>query len=557
MSIVSMELSELPDKEWNSHEKKRFLKDSTKSKTEEFDPESFKHDGFNDRESYLNTYAPALAQAKRVHAELTNFTPPRLGALNNSPYQALVIRYGILRTLIKQPEYSMPKSELLEAGQEWQKRIIEDNDDGEFSDSDTLFYLAEAAVNHGADIDDSELHLIYRYMQLYNDQQRWKHERYRWPDVFARLSAIDRFPKVSRSEKPEHAIDTIEKGLWSLQEQAVVYEVIDEGRNLVGIPEEYDEPVKEWVDFEMSAENFRTMLESLDQFDQQSRLIEARDKFDISSKTGGRNDRRRESLVQAGVYPSDLLNEVVLKDELKDIVNEYGISAHKRRTGDMIGGIIEYFEKAQKSVEEGESEVELYLQCFEEIADGKIEQVPPQLQTLIEDSDPSKKLEILFERATGEIFSEILGLGSTELLGQSAGGNVADGQISQDGEWLLWDNKRRSGKFNFDADTQAKIKDYIDTKDQQHDVEWFLIIAPEFTNSAKQRANQLEMQVGVDIRLIHAEAFAELARHWADRYADSAHELSLRFPRFRYTRLGDHEGCSRDHVLLMVACDDR
>ena len=67
-----MELSELPDKEWNSHEKKRFLKDSTKSKTEEFDPESFKHDGFSDRESYLNTYAPALAQTERVHAELTD-----------------------------------------------------------------------------------------------------------------------------------------------------------------------------------------------------------------------------------------------------------------------------------------------------------------------------------------------------------------------------------------------------------------------------------------------------------------------------------------------------
>lgn len=514
-----MHLADLVDQEWNSYEEDRFLKDSTKTKTDEFDPEAFKHDGFENREEYLETYVPALADEDRVRAELTNFTPPRLGAINGSPYQALVIRYGILRTLVREPQYAMSKEELLDSVQKWQTEIIDIGSDTEFPADDTLFHLSKAAVSHGSDVDDSELHLIYRYMELHNEQQRWKHDHYTWRDVFERLSTIGRFPKVSRSEKPEHAIDTIEKGLWSLQEQALIYEVINDGRNLVGIPEDYDDAVQEWVSYEMSTENFRTMLASLNQFDSQSTLIETRDTFDIDTKTGGRNDRRRESLVEAGVYPSDLLDEALTKEDLKDIVDEYGFDAHKRRRGEMIEGTIDYFEQAQKSVDEGEPKSELYLQCFESIADGNIERIPPQLQTLVEETDKTKKLEILFEQATAEIFENVFNLDGTELLGQTGGGNVADGEIEQGGRWLLWDNKRRSGKFKLDADTRAKIKDYIDTKNQQHDVEWFLIIAPDFATSAERQANQLEMQVGgIDIRLVPAETFKELARHWQIEY---------------------------------------
>jgi len=522
-----MELADLVDQEWNSYEQKRFVKESTKKKTDDFDPEKFKHDGFDNREKYLDTYAPALAQHERVWKELTNFTPPRLSELNGSPYQALVIRYGILRTLIRQPDYAMPKDELLESVQGWQKKIIEIDSESGFENGDPLLHLSEAAVDHGSDIDDSELHLIYRYMQLYNDQQEWRHEHYTWRDMLERLSTIGRFPKVSRSEKPEHAIDTIEKGLWSLQEQAIVYEIVSDGTNLVGLPDEYDGPVREWVDFEMSKENFRTMLETLDPFDRQSTLLEARDVFGIETKTGGRNDRRRESLVEAGVYPGDLLEAVLSKEELKEAVGGYGIDANKRRRDAMVTAIVEYFEQAQKSVEEDEPTVELYLECFEAIADGSVEQIPPQLQALVDESNPSKKLKTLFERATAEVFTEVFGLEEVEPLGQQSGGNVADGQIQQDGKWLLWDNKRRSGTFKFDADTRAKIKDYIDTKSHQHDVEWFLVIAPDFTKSAAKRANQLEMQLGVDIRLVHASTFKRLARHWQETYAEREDSLPL------------------------------
>lgn len=524
-----MNLGELFDADWNSYEQKRFLNDDTKIKTDNFDPEEFKHDGFDNRNRYLDTFVPALADTDRINAELTNFTPPRLGSINNSPYQALVIRFGILRTLIRQPEYQMEKDDLLSAVQDWQRDIIEEFEEGDFSDRDPLLHLSKAAVSHGNDIDDSELNMIHQYFSLNNDSREWKHQYYTWEDVFQRLSTVSRFPKVSRSEKPEHALDTIEKGLWSLQEQALVYEIVDEDRgDVAGIPEDYAEEIADWLHYEMSDENYLSMLDEIDVFDNQSVLIDAADTFGIDRKNRGRNEKRRENIVAEGVYPSDLFREGLDKDDLKSIVDEYGLDAHKRRTGEMIDATIEYFEQSQRRVEAGEPNVELYLDFYEELADGSVEDIPPQLQSLVDDPDQSKKLEILFEQATAEIFTDVFNLDGTNLLGQQASGTVADGEIQQDGAWLLWDNKRRTGEFKLSSTTRSKIKDYIDTKDHQHDVQWFLIIAPGFAESAKQNANVMEKQLdGVDIRLVRSEDFLELARFWQDSIDRTGQEFPL------------------------------
>ncbi|WP_280535550.1 hypothetical protein [Halopenitus sp. POP-27] len=523
-----MHLSDLIDVDWNSYERKRFIKGDTKAKTDAFDPEEFKHDGFDDREAYLETYAPALAEPERLRTELNDFTPPRLTSINDSPYQALVIRYGILRQLIQQPGYSMTKENLLEAVQDWQHSFIEQYDEDSFAETDDLRHLAEAAVDYQNQIDDSELHMVYSYFELHNRAQESKHEYYTWLDFFKRLAAIGRFPKVSRSDSPEHALDTIEKGLWSLQEQALVYEVNEEDVNeLVGIPEDYIDVVRGWLYYEMSEENLLAMLETLDVFDRQSVLIDAREQFGVEGKNYGRNENRRENIAEAGIYPSELLKEVVEKEELKNIVDRYGLDAHKRRTEEMVSAIIEYFEQSQKSVEQGEPAVDLYIDAYEEIADGAVNQVPPQLQDLVDADNAEEKLDILFEEATGEIFREAFDLEGVNQLGQKATGMVADGEIEQDGRWLLWDNKRRREQFKLGSDARSKIKSYIDTKSKQHDVEWFLIIAPDFTDRAATNAEQLEMQIGKDIRLVRAADLKGLAELWQDEYASDDRELPL------------------------------
>lgn len=523
-----MKLGELAEQDWNSYEKKRFLNDDTKTKTDGFDPESFKHDGFSDPEKYRTTYVPGLADEDRIDAELNDFTPPRLGELNNSPYQALVIRYGILRQLIQQPDYSMPKTGLLENVQTWQQDIIADYDEEDFSTDDDLRHLAKAAVDYNNDIDDSELHMVYSYFELHNRSQDRKHEYYTWLDFFKRLASIDRFPKVRRSDKPEHALDTIEKGLWSLQEQAIVYEVGGETTNeLVGIPEEYTGYIREWLYYEMSEDNYRRMLEAIDAFDRQSVLIDVRNHFGIESKTGGRNDRRRESIVKDGVFPSEALRYALEKEELKAIVDRYGLDAHKQKTEEMIAATIDYFEQSQKSVHDDDPAARLYLSAYEDIADGTVRQVPPQLQDLVDSDNPTDKLDVLFEDATAEIFEQIFNLSGTNLLGQQASGVVADGEIEQDGRWLLWDNKRRARGFKLGSTTRSKIKDYTDTKNEHHDVEWFLIIAPEFSDQAETNAKQLEIQVGEDIRLVRAADLKQFAERWEEEYAEEGRELPL------------------------------
>ncbi|MFC6906731.1 hypothetical protein [Halalkalicoccus tibetensis] len=278
----------------------------------------------------------------------------------------------------------------------------------------------------------------------------------------------------------------------------------------------------------MSDENLQTMLDQLEPFDKQATLIDARNRFGIETKTQGLNQKRRESLVAAGVYPSELLREALTKEQLKAIVDEYGLDAHNQKTDKMIEQTIAYFEQSQKYVDDGEADVDLYLKCFEDIADGNIQLIPPQIQSIVNADGPTARLEMLFEEATAEIFTEVFNLSGTSLLGQHANGIVADGEIEQDDKWLLWDNKRRRQQFKLGSNTQSKIKNYIDTKSQQHTVEWFLIIAPDFTETARTNANKLEMQVGgIDIRLVKAADFVRLAELWWEKYAAENRELPL------------------------------
>lgn len=157
--------------------------------------------------------------------------------------------------------------------------------------------------------------------------------------------------------------------------------------------------------------------------------MEASDTFDIDKKNHGLNEKRRENIVEKGVYPSDLFEETLAKDDLKAIVDTYGLDAHKQKKDEMIEKTIEYFEESQRRVEPGDPDVELFLEFYDDISNGNIEQIPPQLQGLVDDPDQTKVLEILFEEATAEIFKEVFNLDGTQLLGQRASGSVADGEI--------------------------------------------------------------------------------------------------------------------------------
>lgn len=523
-----MELRELPDKTWKSRELDRFLKDETKLDTDRFDASTFRYEGFEDRTRYVQEFVPALAAPERLDAELNRFEPPRLKNMNGSPYQALVIRYGILRTLIKQRDYQMELQPLLEEVQSWQQNIIEEFDEESFEADDDLLHLAQASVDYKADIDDSELHLIYSYFELHNEAQDRLHNYYTWLDLFKRLSAIDRFPKVTRSDSPEHALDTIKQGVWSLQEQAILYEVKgNDNEDLIGIPKDYVDHIKDWLYYEMSFDNMVHMLESIDPLDHQGRLIEIAETFDVEKAVT--NEERRKNIARAGIFPSELLADAVTIDELRDVIDEFGLDADKRFKEEMISSVIDYFEYSRRwdSDEEPEASVDLYLSSLEDIADGTVERIPPQLHQLVGEDDPESRLDVLFEEATATIFEEAFNLESTNLLGQRASGTVADWEIEQDGQWLLWDNKRRSEPYKLASTTRAKIKDYIDTKNSQHDVEWFLLIAPAFADSAEKNALKLKKQTGVDIRLLTANDLRSLAEFWQDRFSGDGQSLPL------------------------------
>lgn len=83
----------------------------------------------------------------------------------------------------------------------------------------------------------------------------------------------------------------------------------------------------------------------------------------------------------------------------------------------MIVATIEYFDRSQRDIDEPEPTVELYHQCHDDIADGNVNRVPPQLHGVVDEESQSEKLDMLFEKATAEIFKDIFNLEGTNLLG--------------------------------------------------------------------------------------------------------------------------------------------
>ena len=268
------------------------------------------------------------------------------------------------------------------------------------------------------------------------------------------------------------------------------------------------------------------MMESIDMLDHQGTLIDIADAFDVAKART--NEERRELIAKAGVYPSELLSYALTAEELREIIDDFGLDADMRIKDDMIATIIDYFEYSQRWIDgDGDGPtLEMYLSSYEDIADGTVERIPKQLHEAVDTKDIDDRLEILFEEATAVIFDEAFSL-EPNLLGQHSSGSVPDGEVEQDGQWLLWDNKRRSGPCKLNATTRAKIKSYIDNKDQQHDVEWFLVIAPEFADSAERNALKLEKQTGVDIRLLTADDLRSLADFWNDKFAEREAALPL------------------------------
>ena len=126
-----------------------------------------------------------------------------------------------------------------------------------------------------------------------------------------------------------------------------------------------------------------------------------------------------------------------------------------------------------------------------------------------------RDIDLAFEEATRFIFEEKL---NHKVINQE-GTEHSDGCLKfKNGDLLLWDNKSLDNeKYTFPNSHLRQFKRYIrDISNKGERVSCFLIIVPDFEESAKNNALKLKYESGsdTDISIISAENLKMIAEEW-------------------------------------------
>jgi hypothetical protein len=122
---------------------------------------------------------------------------------------------------------------------------------------------------------------------------------------------------------------------------------------------------------------------------------------------------------------------------------------------------------------------------------------------------------------------------------QQRGSNHADGLLSLQANYLMWDNKSKEGPVNL-KDHVAQFNGYMDQADKPVPV--FLVIGPDFTEESTAEAVRYHAQhFDRNIALITAKELKCLAQEWSSDQNKNREEpfpLGLLATTGRFNRTG-------------------
>ncbi len=479
-----MKLRELTEEgRWKGRKtcKKRFLNTEKKHSSENFDPSDLpKPKRLDEFEEEIDSLAnPDRLKTELNHHELVN------NRANDSSYQFLVLKYGILNYLVRQPEYTALFDEVKEEIPKWEEKLAEEFSKENFEkqeQEDEFYFLTKAIVSYPTgdpEIRDAELNLLARFMEMKNQNMQYKSNYYTWMDFFRRAGSetLKCFPKINDPEP--HAESTVKDTIYGLEEQGLIFDVNNaDGDRVIGIPEEFVPTIKEWLNFELVEEDYRELLDSIDQFNQPT-LVDIKDEFDLPAAR--RNDKRKKYTIDGGVIPSDAMKIAYEEGyrNLQSIVKDdpaIKIDATSSKE-ELIDAIIKRYEGSHR--DEEKSEWELYLDNLEEISNLNIEEISTALlQDVDTDKNEKQQLQTMFEDATNAIFRDVLGWDVVKR-GQGTG-KQPDGQVNFDEGIFLWDTKAAEEEFDINTNTVRQVKDYVRDYEDDHNVEAFIIITSDY-----------------------------------------------------------------------------
>lgn len=269
------------------------------------------------------------------------------------------------------------------------------------------------------------------------------------------------------------------------------------------IPEELVDGVKSYLGIDLTAEKYKLLLKNLSKEELQD-ILES-----INIKSYNKKENIIDRLVLTGITASEAF-DILTANRLAEICKKLKIKSSGSKE-ERINRIIKYYDGLiNVEVEDTEDKRKIYYDFFDQLA-------KRDLQNLLGKNiiKQERDIDLAFEEATRYIFEEKL---SHQVISQE-GTEHSDGCLKfQNGDLLLWDNKSLNDeKYTFPNSHLRQFKRYIrDVSNKGERVSCFLIIVPDFDESAKNNALKLKYESGsdTDVSIISAENLKMIAEEW-------------------------------------------
>lgn len=438
--------------------------------------------------------------------------------LHDNPTVRIIVPIFLKGCLLDQDDFMSTCKATDEAILKYEQAVIDESNNFDYKhmskDFALLKFLLDKAWERGDDISVDEKNLIDEvrtYLNITPMEQNMLEAK------------ASRYPTKGNVLHIRSDIDLVRKALQSAG--LIFYIKNSDNVPCDIIPEEIALCLRKYYGIEIKNYGYKQLLQHVTKITKKQYLVEIINKYNENPSTAivdlptNPTIPLLQEIILKTIKPSNLIGGFTPKDGLDMAVLQkwcadlgLTVSGTKRV---LIGRILEYYDNLHEISINTEDEREKYYNVYHELA-------CRDYSFLREKGIIKKDLECehYFEKATNYLFEVMLKNKPLLLVGSEH----ADGKLSYNDKYILWDNKSKESDVNL-KDHILQFDGYIRNSDKQ--VAVFLVIGPSFTENSIKECVKYSLINDTQILLITADELKEVAEIWHKSHPEESFNLGF------------------------------
>ena len=438
--------------------------------------------------------------------------------LHESPVVRIIVPIFLKDCLLDQDDFMSSCKVAEETILNYEQSVIDESNNFDYKamskDFSLLKFLLDKAWARGDDISVDEKNLIDEVRQYLNITLREQNM------IEAKAS---RYPTKGNLLHTRSDIDFVRK---VLQSAGLIFYIKNSDNTACDIiPEEIALCLRKYYGIEMKTYGYKQLLLHVTKITKKQYLIDIINKYNENPDTAVVDFPNNptipllQEIILKTIKPSNLIGGFTPRDGLDAVVlqkwcADLGLVISGTKPN-LINRILEYYDNLREIAISTDDEREGYYNVYSELAHR-------DYATLREKGIITKDLECehYFEKATNYLFEVMLKNKPLLLVGTEH----ADGKLSYNDKYILWDNKSKESDVNL-KDHILQFDGYIRNSDKP--VAVFMVIAPSFTENSIKECVKYSLINDTQILLITADELKEVAEEWNKSHPGESFNLGF------------------------------